>query len=113
MEVTSASLFISVALVVFGISYYYFTTRYKERMTIMEKGLPADFFKDNTNYLLIVLLLGLVSIGIAVGVVAGSYLRSLAMSSIDDFILPATILFFLGVSLVISYFVLKAISRKK
>ncbi|WP_142683980.1 DUF6249 domain-containing protein [Chitinophaga polysaccharea] len=113
MEITSASLFIAIALVVFGISYYYFTTRYKERMTIIEKGLPPDFFRGSTNYLLFILLLGIVSIGIAVGVVAGTFLRSLEIRGIRDFILPASILLFLGLSLLISYFVLRSIVRKK
>jgi hypothetical protein len=113
MEITSASLFISVALVVFGISYYYFTTRYKERMTIIEKGLPPDFFKGGTNYLLFILLLGIVSIGIALGAVTGSFLRSLDIEGIKDLILPSTIFLFLGISLLVSYFVLKGIDKKR
>ena len=112
MEITTTSFFISVALVVFGISYYYFTTRYKERMTIMEKGLPADFFKGTTNYLPFVLLLGIVSIGISFGVIIGAYLSSLKINGIDWFILPATIFFFLGISLVLSYIVLRAIIKR-
>ncbi|HWV68961.1 DUF6249 domain-containing protein [Chitinophaga sp.] len=113
MEITSASLFIAISLVVFGISYYYFTTRYKERMTIIERGLPPDYFKESTNYLLFILLLGIVSIGIALGVVTGSFLRSLEIGGIKDFVLPAAVLFFLGLSLLISYFVLRRMVRKK
>ncbi|MGF6846024.1 vacuolar-type H+-ATPase subunit I/STV1 [Chitinophaga sp. W3I9] len=113
MQITSASLIISLALVVFGISYYYFTTRYKERMTIIEKGLPSDYFKGGTNYLLFILLLGIVSIGISLGVVLGTFLRSLNIDGIRDFILPATIFLFLGISLIVSYFVLKSIDKKK
>lgn len=113
MQITSASLIISLALVVFGISYYYFTTRYKERMTIIEKGFPPDYFKGGTNYLLFILLLGIVSIGISLGVVLGTFLRSLNIDGIRDFILPATIFLFLGISLIVSYFVLKSIDKKK
>lgn len=113
MEITSASFFISVSLVVFGISYYYFTTRYKERMAIIEKGLPPDFFKGNTNYLLFILLLGIVSTGISLGILTGSFLRSLEINGIKDFVLPATIFLFLGISLLISYFVLKAIDKRR
>lgn len=112
MEITSASLFIAISLVVFGISYYYFTTRYKERMTLIEKGLPPDYFKGNTNYLLFILLLGIVSIGIALGVITGTFLRSLEISGIKDFVLPAAILLFLGLSLLVSYFVLRKILEK-
>lgn len=113
MEITSASLFISIALVVFGISYYYFTTRYKERMTIIEKGLPPDYFKRGTNYLLFILLLGIVSIGISLGIIMGTFLRALDIGGTKDFILPSTIFLFLGISLIVSYFVLKGIDKKK
>lgn len=113
MQITTASFFISVALVVFGISYYYFTTRYKERMTIIEKGLPADFFKGSTNYLVFILLLGIVSIGISLGILTGSILKSLEIKVINDFILPSTIFLFLGISLLVSYFVLRAIEKRR
>lgn len=112
MDITTTSFFISVALVVFGISYYYFTTRYKERMAIIEKGLPADFFKGNSNYLPFILLLGIVSIGISFGVFAGAWLDSLKINGLDDIVMPATIFLFLGLSLVVSYFVLRAIIKR-
>jgi hypothetical protein len=113
MEVTSAALFISISLVVFGISYYYFTTRYKERMAILEKGLSPDFFKGNTNYLPLILTLGIVSIGISLGLVVGMLLSAIKIEGAKYIMLPFSIFLFLGISLVVSYFVLKAIQRKQ
>jgi hypothetical protein len=113
MEVTSAALFISISLVVFGISYYYFTTRYKERIAILEKGLSPDFFKGSTNYLPLILTLGIVSIGISLGIVVGAFLNSLEIEGTRHLMLPFAIFLFLGISLVVSYFILKAIQRKQ
>lgn len=112
MEVTSAALFISVSLAVFGISYYYFTTRHKERMTLLEKGMPPDFFKDTNNYLHLILMLGIVSIGISIGIGTGAFLRSLDIEGINGLAFPLMIFLFLGISLVVSYFVLKGLQKK-
>jgi hypothetical protein len=108
MQLTSAALFISIALVIFGISYYYFTTRHKERMTILEKGLPPDFFKGNINILPFLLLLGIVSIGIAAGLLTGALLKSLAIPGIQDFVFAVSIFLCLGISLLVGYGVLKS-----
>jgi hypothetical protein len=113
MEVTSAALFISISLVVFGISYYYFTTRYKERMAILERGLSPDFFKGNRHYLPLILTLGIVSIGISIGLVVGTFLSAIKIEGASYLMLPFSIFLFLGISLLVSYFVLKAIQRKQ
>jgi hypothetical protein len=112
MEVTSAALFISISLVVFGISYYYFTTRYKERMAIIEKGLPADFFRGNGHYLPFILTLGIVSIGISLGLITGAYLNSLRIDGTRYLMVPFAVFLFLGISLIISYFTIRAIQKK-
>lgn len=113
MEVTSAALFISVSLVVFGISYYYLTTRYKERMAILEKGLAPNFFKGNTHYLTLILTLGIVSIGISLGLLVGTFLNALKIEGGRYLMVPFSVFLFLGISLVVCYFVLKAIHRKQ
>jgi hypothetical protein len=112
MEITSAALFISISLVVFGICYYYFTTRYKERMVIIEKGLPPDFFKGCTGYFPLILTLGIVSLGISLGIAVGAFLDSLEIEGTSHLMLPFSIFLFLGISLLVSYFILKAIHKK-
>jgi hypothetical protein len=46
MEATSAAVFmtLALALVLFGTSYYYLTTRHKERLALLEKGLSPTAF---------------------------------------------------------------------
>lgn len=111
MEITSAAFLISISLVVFGISYYYFTTRHKERITLLEKGLPPDFFKDSHNYLHFILLLGIVSVGISIGAAAGGLLRTLEIDGINGLALPLMVFLFLGISLIVSYFILKGLKK--
>ena len=113
MEITSAALFISMSLAVFGISYYYFTTRHKERMTLLDKGLPSDFFKDTNNYLHLILLLGIVSIGISMGLGSAVLLRSMDIDGINGLSFPLMIFLFLGLSLIVSYFILRALQKKQ
>ena len=113
MELTSAAVLIATALAVFGISYYYFTTRHRERMTVLEKGLPGDFFKGTYTNIHFILVLGIVSIGVAVGIGMVALLRSLQIESIDKLAFPLMIFFFLGVSLIVSYFILKGLLKKE
>ncbi|WP_316838878.1 DUF6249 domain-containing protein [Pedobacter gandavensis] len=110
METTSAALFISISLVVFGISFYYFTTRHKERMEIIAKGLSPDHFKGQTNLLPYLLILGMTSIGIALGIAAGT-----VVSNILQLEKLLTITFFvfigLGIALISSYALLKRMQK--
>lgn len=113
MQLTSAALFIAIALVIFGISYYYFTTRHKERMTLLEKGLPPDYFKRNIAVLPFFLMLGIMSIGIALGLLIGALLNSLVIPGVNnDLKFIFSIFLCLGISLLVGYAVLKSHSRK-
>ncbi len=106
MQITSAALLISIALVVFGIAYYYFTTRHKERMAIIENKLPSDIFKGTENYLPFILMLGIISIGISAGIMAGMAIISLGFT--NDYTMPVCIFLFLGLSLLAGYFLLRS-----
>jgi len=110
MEDTTADLFLamSVTFSIFGVCYYYLITRNKERMAIIEKGLPKDFFKGTSNYLPFLLLLAILCIGISAGILTGGLLRSMGFGG---YFIPVSIFLFLGISLLISYFVLKNIGK--
>src|SRR5688500_1037836 len=114
MEDTTADLFLamSVTFSIFGVCYYYLITRNKERMAIIEKGLPKDFFKGAVNYLPFLLLLAILSIGISAGIFSGGILDSMNLGGIGDYLFASTIFLFLGISLLVSYKVLKNIGRK-
>ncbi|GEP94701.1 DUF6249 domain-containing protein [Chitinophaga cymbidii] len=112
MQPTSAALFVSLSLVVFGISYYYFTTRHKERMAIIEKGLPPDFFKGSANYLPVILTLGIVSIAIAAGVAAGALLGPWLPVEKAVTITSSAFLF-MGLGLLLSWLILRQPRNKQ
>lgn len=80
-------------------------------MAIIEKGLSPDIFKGINNYLPLILTLGIVSIGISLGIIAGAWLSSLNIPGASHMI-PVCIFLFLGISLLSSYFVLRAMYHK-
>ncbi len=82
-------------------------------MTLLDKGLPSDFFKDTNNYLHLILLLGIVSIGISVGLGTAAWIRSLDIEGLGGLSFPLMIFLFLGISLIVSYFVLRALQKKQ
>jgi hypothetical protein len=109
MEDTTADLFLamSVTFSIFGVCYYYLITRNKERMAIIEKGLPKDFFKGAVNYLPFLLLLAIVSLGISAGILAGGILDSMNLGKLGNYLFPCVMFLFLGISLLVAHAVLK------
>jgi hypothetical protein len=107
----SVPIVISLTLSLFGIMYYYLTTRTKERLALIEKGLPPTSFTRPGGYLPLLLLLGVLSMGIAAGIAAGALLSTLVGD--QGYVYPVTIFFFAGLSLVIAYYILKALPAPK
>jgi len=57
---------------IFGILYVFFTTRNKERLSMIEKGVDASMFltkKQNKGY---TLKFGMLAVGVAIGLLVGS-----------------------------------------
>lgn len=82
-------------------------------MTILEKGLPPDYFKRNLTVLPFLLMLGIISIGIAMGLLTGALLNALPIPGVsDDLRFVFSIFLCLGISLLVGYNVLKSHSRK-
>lgn len=111
METTSAALFISISLVIFGISYYYFTTRHKERMEILERALPPDYFKGQSDFSPLLLVLGIISIGVSLGIVCGTLLSDLFPIH-HVHLMIISIFLGLGIALIISYFLIRKKQKK-
>ena len=82
-------------------------------MTIIEKGLSPNFFKGGNHYLPFILTLGIISIGISMGIAFGTFLNSLEIGGTEYLMLPFAIFLFLGMSLLVSYFILKSIRKKQ
>jgi hypothetical protein len=98
---------ISLFLVVFGIFYLYLSTRNRERLALIEKGIDASIFmgnnKGSNSFSKILLLnLSLLLMGIGLGVFVALLLST--YTSLDQGALyPATIFTTAGVALFVGY----------
>jgi len=81
-------------------------------MAIIETGQSPDLFKKQGQWLYFILTSGMVSIGIAIGILVGSLIQTLV--NLNGFwVISSSILFFLGISLILCYFILKSILEKR
>lgn len=114
MDFGTSITYISFYLVSLAIAYYFFTTRNKERMALIEAGANPDMFQSSEKYYML-FVIGMVAIGIAVGLVIGK----LSVAHFDviegtSTIYLASILAFGGGALVTSFFIiLQWIKRSK
>ena len=106
MEVLIA--FIALFATVFGIMYVFYTTRNKERLTLIEKGADASLFASakgdvkSFSWTKFTLKVGMLFMGIAVGILVGALLSQAGVLD-EDAMYPAMIFFFGGLSLVLFY----------
>jgi uncharacterized membrane protein len=110
-------IFISLFLVLFGISYLYFSTRNKERMALIEKGADASIFVKGKSekaapfWKIFILNLALLLMGIGAGIVVGGILQeNLAGNSF--YAMPGTIFLLAGTGLLIGFFITKKLDRE-
>ncbi|MDH5366841.1 MAG: hypothetical protein OEW67_07635 [Cyclobacteriaceae bacterium] len=100
-------------LTIFGIVYYYLITRNKERLALIEAGADAKLFKSNTsNNWHIVIVLGMLAIGIALGIGLGFIVdRSMEMGHENDGAYVFGIFLFSGLSLLASFFLIRKVKK--
>lgn len=102
-------------IVIFGICYLYFSTRHKERLALIEKGVDAGiFFTPKTQrtfpiWKIVILNLAMVSIGIGVGVLVGAILEKTTV--LGDTAYPAAIFLTCGLGLLIGFFLTRKIEK--
>lgn len=95
-------------VVVFGIAYLYFTTRHKERLALIEKGVDAGiFFSPKTQrtaplWKILNLNLALIMMGIGLGIIIGSVLENTTVLGDDAY--PAAIFLMGGLGLLIGFY---------
>jgi len=93
---------------IFGVVYLYFSTRHKERMALIEKGVSAELFSVKKKrsavplYAVILINLGILGIGIGVGILVGQLLHIGGMD--EDITFPSSIFMSLGLSLLLGYY---------
>jgi hypothetical protein len=93
---------------IFGIVYLIVVTRYRERMSMLDKGIDPSAFGLKDKKVSYTLKLGMLSIGIALGILMGSYLYKTDYLDRVPAYFAMTFLFG-GLSLVLNFFVERAL----
>lgn len=94
---------------IFGISYFFFTTRNRERLALIEKNAdPAIFKTEPVNILKkFSIKLGMLAIGVGLGILVGNRLWMMGMD--EDISYASMVFIFGGAALVASYFVARRV----
>lgn len=76
MEAITRDLFVSISAFagIFGIVYVFLMTRYRERMSMLDKGIDPSQFTFSNNSKPQTLKLGMFCVGIAIGILVGNLL---------------------------------------
>ena len=94
-------------IVIFGIFFLYLSTRNKERLALIEKGVDASIFMNGSNHAtamwkVFILNLALLCMGVGVGVFVALLIVTYT-SLVGDAVYPAIIFFMAGAGLFIGY----------
>jgi flagellar biosynthesis protein FliQ len=108
--------FISLFLVIFGISYLYLSTRNKERLALIEKGADASIFMSRNQrtapiWKVLILNLALLLMGIGTGAFIALLLTAYTSLN-DNAVYPATIFFMAGVGLFAGFNMTKNLDKE-
>ena len=108
---------VSFFLVVFAITYLYFSTRNKERMALIEKGADASIFlsgktKNRLPFWKVFLLnFALLLFGTGLAIFIGSILQEMRVDG--DVAYPGAIFTMAGISLLIGFFLTKKMDKEE
>lgn len=102
---------VSFFLLIFAVVYVYYTTRSRERLALVEKGVDANIFKiDPAESRLNLVKWGIFLIGLSVGVITG-YALSEVINEVVAFF--TTILLAGGIALIVAYVVTDRMGKNK
>ena len=99
----------------FGVFYLYFSTRNKERLSLIEKGADANLFysaKKKKTLPWVTLKFGMLFVGIAFGAAIGILLMSSFSIYPEELFLISMIFLFGGLSLIGNFIVERKLSKK-
>ncbi|MGI9549597.1 MAG: DUF6249 domain-containing protein [Aurantibacter sp.] len=108
---------ISFFLVVFAITYLYFSTRNKERLALIEKGADASIFVKGKRegaapiWKILILNLALLLMGIGAGIMIGGILGS-SLNVDWDIAMPGSIFLMAGTGLLVGFFLTKKMDKE-
>ncbi|MDT0606916.1 DUF6249 domain-containing protein [Croceitalea rosinachiae] len=107
---------ISFFLTLFAILYLYFSTRNKERLALIEKGVDANVFvktkdsNDVATWKIFLINFAILLIGIGVAIFIGSILES-TLGLDEDIAYPGTIFLMAGISLLVGFTMTKRLEK--
>ena len=105
--------YVAFYLVSLGIAYYYFTTRNKERMALIEAGANPDMFNSKEKYY-ILFVIGLVAVGVGLGVLVGFSISTFIDVPNKAIIYLSSMLLLGGASMLIAFFtILKWMNKQE
>jgi hypothetical protein len=106
MEDITRDLFVSIAAFggIFGIVYVFLMTRYRERMSMIEKGVDPSLFTSKSNSKSLTLKLGMLCVGIAIGILAGDLLSK--NDWLDESVAYLSMIFLSGGTSLILHFII-------
>jgi uncharacterized protein DUF6249 len=98
---------------IFGMVYLFFSTRNRERLALIEKGVGAEIFKTGTKKggRFYVLRFGMLFTGIAIGILIGYLLYQNGME--EDVAYPAMVFLFSGIFLIINFLTERKLNRSE
>lgn len=106
---------VSLFLMIFGIVYLFISTRNKERLALIDKGVDAGIFMKGQSKggvgKVIILNLALLLMGVGVGVFI-ALLLSTYTSLNSDAIYPATIFTMAGLGLFVGFYMTKKLDKE-
>jgi len=99
----------------FGAVYLFFSTRHKERLSLIEKGADASLFysaKKKKTLPWVTLKFGMLFVGIAVGTTIGILLISSLSIDLEELFIFSMIFLFGGLSLIGNFLVERKLRKK-
>lgn len=99
----------------FGVVYLFFSTRNKERLTLIEKGADASLFysaKKKKTLPWLTLKFGMLFVGIAVGTAIGILFTNSFPLKLEPLFIFSMIFLFGGISLIWNFMIERKLSKK-
>jgi NADH:ubiquinone oxidoreductase subunit 5 (subunit L)/multisubunit Na+/H+ antiporter MnhA subunit len=88
---------------VFVIVYMYLTSRHRERLAMIERGIPATAMENKAKTIANTLKIGMLSVGIALGILMGYLVNYMTKEPDNPVFYFAMTFLFGGCSLIINY----------
>lgn len=100
---------------IFGIAYVFLTTRNRERLALIEKGVDASLFATKGSKFSIakfILNLALLFMGIGMGIFIGDFLANV-LDMKEEVAIPSMLFIFGGLGLVVGFFITRRLESKE